>query len=598
MAVAVWGGPGNVMYIDETIWHYKCAKEGSWAALFKGDMPRQLPSGAEARAHISESCMEVDYGAGEGNFKKMLAYLNHSNTGEEGYRLLAEATKQVWQLSDDMSSRAVRQWAHYDQLRKPIAGVHIRAGDKWNEDKDNAGWHNRVQWIDNFRSLAARNSIDDVKSCLLMGDSWPAKWNATRLMQSEGMTPSLHVAAAQPCSMPRPVRVSVPALRASAFDNVELAPADPILGVSEAFRACTHPNKLNLGVGAYRNEELKPMVLNVVRKAEKKILSAGDNKEYLPIEGLDAFRKATIDLLLGEDEPAIAEGRVAVVQALSGTGSLRVAAAFIGNWLKGRTVYLSNPTWGNHRNIFADEGVEWKYYRYFDPATVGLDFKGLMEDITAAPDGSIILLHGCAHNPTGVDPTPEQWGQIADLCIKKSHLPFFDVAYQGFATGYLDKDAFAPRLFLSKGLEIMTAQSYSKNLGRRVISQNPCLLPPLTRGAQPLFSAAPTEQNTPRPGTPPPPPHPEMLGMAGRIKRVRGELQEALTHKSGDRDWGFITRQIGMFSFTGLTPTQVDNMTAKHHVYMTRDGRISLAGLNSAKVEYLADAMVESVRAH
>lgn len=193
MAVAVWGGPGNVMYIDETSWHYKCAREGTWAALFKGDMPRQLPGGEEARANISKSCMSIDYGAGEGNFRKMLAYLNHSNTGEDGYRLLAQATKQVWQLSDDMSSRAVRQWAHYDQLRKPIAGVHIRAGDKWNEDKDNAGWHNRVQWTDNLRSLAARNSIDDVKSCLLMGDSWPAKWNATRLMQSEGMTPSLHI---------------------------------------------------------------------------------------------------------------------------------------------------------------------------------------------------------------------------------------------------------------------------------------------------------------------------------------------------------------------------------------------------------------------
>lgn len=394
-----------------------------------------------------------------------------------------------------------------------------------------------------------------------------------------------------------------------------MAPPDPILGVSEAFKASKDPNKLNLGVGAYRTEELQPYVLEVVKKAEQKMLAAGYNKEYLPIEGLDGFRKATVTLLLGADHPAIKDNRVAVVQALSGTGSLRLGAAFIARWMKGTTVYISNPTWGNHRNIFGDEGVEWKYYRYFDADTVGLDFKGMMEDITAAPDGSIILLHGCAHNPTGIDPTPEQWQQIADLCKAKGHMPFFDVAYQGFATGDLDKDAFAPRLFVKNGLEIMVAQSYSKNLGlygERVGALNVVLsdanaakavLSQLKRLARALWSNPPThgariaaevvgdagmfEQWKG-----------EMALMAGRIAGVRGELQAALEKRCPDKDWSFITQQIGMFSFTGMTPQQVDNMTNKHAVFMTRDGRISLAGLSSSKVDYLADAMVESIRNH
>ncbi|KXZ44764.1 hypothetical protein GPECTOR_62g879 [Gonium pectorale] len=405
----------------------------------------------------------------------------------------------------------------------------------------------------------------------------------------------------------------------SRFADVAQAPPDPILGVSEAFRASTSPNKLNLGVGAYRDEDLKPVVLSVVKKAETKIVGRAENKEYLPIEGLDAFRKATVDLLLGAGHPAIQEGRVAVVQSLSGTGSLRVGSAFIARFMKGATVYLSNPTWGNHRNIFGDENVEWKYYRYFDADTVGLDFKGMMEDLTAAPAGSVVLLHGCAHNPTGVDPTAEQWGAIADLCKERNLLPFFDVAYQGFATGDLDKDAFAPRLFVERGLEIVVAQSYSKNLGLygervgalvMVLNDKEAAtrcLSQLKRLARALYSNPPTwgakiaaevvndkELFDEWKG--------EMRGMAGRIERVRGELKTALDAKYPDKDWSFITRQIGMFSFTGLTPAQasggrrVDNMTNKHAVYMTRDGRISLAGLNSAKVDYLANAIVDSVR--
>ena len=354
-------------------------------------------------------------------------------------------------------------------------------------------------------------------------------------------------------------------------------------------------------------------MLDVVRKAEKKISDKQENHEYLPIEGLDTFRKATVDLLLGDDHPAIKEGRVAVLQSLSGTGSLRIGSGFIARFMKGKSVYISNPTWGNHKNIIGDEGVKWEQYRYFNPKTVGLDFEGMKEDISKAPEGSVILLHGCAHNPTGIDPTPSQWAELAQICIEKKHLPWFDVAYQGFATGSLDTDAFAPRLFVEKGLEILVCQSYSKNLGlygervgaivmvcetqdaaNRVLSN-------LKRIARAVYSNPPTfgariaaeivndkalfaEWKS------------EMGEMAGRIARVREELKTALDARLPSKDWSFVTSQIGMFSFTGLNPAQVENMTNKWFVFMTKDGRISLAGLNSKSVNRLADAIVDSFK--
>lgn len=187
---------------------------------------------------------------------------------------------------------------------------------------------------------------------------------------------------------------------------------------------------------------------------------------YLAIEGLPAFRKATADLLLGPDSPAVKEGRVATLQALSGTGSLAIGAQFIHAFMPDAKVLVSNPTWPNHFNIFALAGCgRPDTYRYFDPESVGLDFEGMLADINAAPSGSIILLHGCAHNPTGIDPTKDQWKAIADAIEDKGHFAFFDVAYQGFATGSLDEDAWAPRYFESRGMEFMIAQSYSKNLG-------------------------------------------------------------------------------------------------------------------------------------
>ncbi|KAL9264902.1 Aspartate aminotransferase, chloroplastic-like protein [Drosera capensis] len=408
------------------------------------------------------------------------------------------------------------------------------------------------------------------------------------------------------------VKCMVATVKVSRFEGITMAPPDPILGVSEAFKASTNEKKLNLGVGAYRTEELQPYVLNVVKKAENLILERGENKEYLPIEGLAAFNKVTAELLFGADNPVLKQQRLSTVQGLSGTGSLRLAAALIQRYFPGSKVLISSPTWGNHKNIFNDAGVPWSEYRYYDPKTVGLDFEGMIADIKAAPEGSFILLHGCAHNPTGIDPTPEQWEIIADVIQEKNHIPFFDVAYQGFASGNLDADASSVRLFAARGLELIVAQSYSKNLGlyaerigainvlcsssdtaARVKSQ-------LKRIARPMYSN--------------PPVHgarivvnvvgnpnlfnewkEEMEMMAGRIKSVRQKLHDSLTanDKSG-KDWSFILKQIGMFSYTGLSKTQSDSMTNKWHVYMTKDGRISLAGLSAAKCEYLADAIIDS----
>lgn len=408
-------------------------------------------------------------------------------------------------------------------------------------------------------------------------------------------------------------RVSMVAtVNVSRFDGISMAPADPILGVSEAFKADKDEKKLNLGVGAYRTEELQPYVLNVVKKAENLMLGRGEYKEYLPIEGLAAFNKVTAELLFGADNPVLKEQRVATVQSLSGTGSLRLAAALIERYFPGAKVLISSPTWGNHKNIFNDARVPWSEYRYYDPKTVGLDFEGMIADIKGAPEGSFILLHGCAHNPTGIDPTPEQWQIIADVIQEKNHIPFFDVAYQGFASGSLDEDASSMRLFAARGMELLVAQSYSKNLGlyaerigainvvcssadaaARVKSQ-------LKRLARPMYSNPPVHGARIVADVVGNPDlfsewKEEMEMMAGRIKSVRQMLYDNLTSKDkSGKDWSYILKQIGMFSFTGLNKAQSDNMTDKWHVYMTKDGRISLAGLSAAKCGYLADAIIDS----
>ncbi|KAK3263085.1 hypothetical protein CYMTET_28091 [Cymbomonas tetramitiformis] len=408
--------------------------------------------------------------------------------------------------------------------------------------------------------------------------------------------------------------VAVEATPGSIWNGVPQAPPDPILGVSEAFKADKDGSKMNLGVGAYRTEEGKPLVLNSVRAAERQMVADMSlNKEYLGIGGNPNFCKLSRELILGADCAAVREGRVSTVQSLSGTGALRIAAEFLGTFYKGAAVYLPNPTWGNHKKIFPNGGVAVKSYRYYNPATRGLDFQGLCEDLCAAPAGSIILLHACAHNPTGVDPTHEQWAEILKVVKAKQLLPLFDSAYQGFASGDLDRDAQAVRMFVNAGLEVIICQSYAKNMGlygerigalsfvvadagvaKKVYSQMQQVIRPMYSNP-PMHGAAIVErilsnkENYEAWKL-------EVKGMADRIISMRTALHSALQKLGTPGNWDHILNQIGMFTFTGLNSAQVTNMTKKHHVYMTQDGRISMAGVTAAKAQYLAAAIDDSVR--
>lgn len=399
----------------------------------------------------------------------------------------------------------------------------------------------------------------------------------------------------------------------SVFANVVRAPEDPILGVTVAFNKDQSPNKLNLGVGAYRTEEGKPLVLNVVKRAEQMLVNDQSGvKEYLPIVGLADFNKLSAKLIFGADSPAIQENRVATVQCLSGTGSLRVGGEFLARHYHERTVYIPQPTWGNHPKIFTLAGLSVKTYRYYNPETRGLDFEGMQEDLGTAPSGAIVLLHACAHNPTGVDPTIEQWEQIRQLMRSKSLLPFFDSAYQGFASGSLDADAQSVRIFVADGGECLAAQSYAKNMG--LYGERVGALSIVCKTADAASKVESQLKLVIRPMYSSPPLHGasivaailkdsdlynewtlELKAMADRIISMRQKLFEALQAKGTPGDWSHIVKQIGMFTFTGLNSEQVTFMTNEYHIYMTSDGRISMAGLSSRTVPHLADAIHAAV---
>ncbi|KAI9208588.1 aspartate aminotransferase [Polychytrium aggregatum] len=404
----------------------------------------------------------------------------------------------------------------------------------------------------------------------------------------------------------------------SAWAHVQQGPPDPILGVTEAFKADSNPKKMNLGVGAYRDDNGKPYVLRCVRKAEKVLNDLALDKEYLGITGLAGYTKLAAELAYGADSAPLKNGQasepnlIVTSQSLSGTGALRIGGEFLNRFYKGaggKTIYLPTPSWGNHGNIFRDAGLEVKQYRYYDKATKGLDFDGLVEDLKTIPAESIVLLHACAHNPTGVDPTQEQWKKISTVCKEKGHFVFFDMAYQGFASGDPTKDAFALRHFVEQGHRVMLAQSFAKNLG--LYGERVGLFSIVTDSAeeakrvdsQVKILVRPMYSNPPLSG---PRIVKEVLGleelrkewedevrfMANRIISMRQQLRDHLvnTYKS-THNWDHITSQIGMFCFTGLKPEQVDRLRSEFSIYLTRDGRISIAGITSKNVQYLAEGI-------
>jgi len=334
------------------------------------------------------------------------------------------------------------------------------------------------------------------------------------------------------------------------------------------------------------------------------------DKEYSPISGTPEFCKAAFGLALGEDSEILASGRNATVQGISGTGALRIGSAFLSKFFPIKTVWVPTPTWGNHVPIFKHVGMEVKQYRYYDPKTCGFDFDGAMQDLANLEPGSLVLLHACAHNPTGVDPSPDQWNAISEVLKKKNALPFFDMAYQGFASGDVDRDAVAVREFAAQGHNILLSQSFAKNMGlygeragafsvvcankdeaARVMSQLKILIRPMYSNP-PINGARIVTTILNNPSL-----RQEWLGdvkgMADRIISMRTQLRNGLEKEGSVKNWTHITDQIGMFCFTGMTAEQVGRLSSEFSVYLTKDGRVSMAGVTSHNVGYLAKAMHE-----
>ncbi|XP_030479668.1 aspartate aminotransferase, mitochondrial [Cannabis sativa] len=391
------------------------------------------------------------------------------------------------------------------------------------------------------------------------------------------------------------------------WDHVKPSPKDPIVGVTEAFLQDPTLKKINLGVGAYRDDQGKPVVLQCVRDAETKI-AGSDFLESISAAATSKFIQGSLELVYGKDSNVITEGTFAGIQALSGTGACRLFAEFQKRFYPESRMYLSNPTWSNHQNIWRDAHVPQRTFNYYDPDTKGLNFAALMDDIKNAPEKSFFLLHPCAHNPTGVDPTEEQWREISYLFKVKNHFPFFDMAYQGFASGDLDNDAKAIRIFHEDGHLIGCAQSYAKNMG--LYAHRVGCLSVLCSNAKQAIAVKSQLQQIARAMYSSPPIHglllvstilgdsdikslwiKELKIMADRIKKKRSALRDSLEKLGSPFNWEHITNQVGMFCFSGLSPDQVDQLAREFHVYMTRDGRISMAGVTSGNVNYLANAI-------
>lgn len=398
---------------------------------------------------------------------------------------------------------------------------------------------------------------------------------------------------------------------AGVWANVPQGPADAILGLTVAFNADTDPNKVSLGVGAYRDDAGKPFVLESVRQAEKKILEKTMNMEYAGIDGVPEYTKLAQELAFGEGHPLVNDGLVASTQSISGTGALRICSEFVarfGPGGKGAKVYIPTPSWANHVPIIKDCGLEPVGYRHVNKERNGLDFDGLIEDVMAAPDNSVFMFHACAHNPTGIDPTMEQWKAISDACKTKNHVIWFDSAYQGFASGDPALDSASYQMFLKEGHQIMLCQSFAKNMGlygqrvgcfhvtctteaeqKAVMSQLKLIVRPMYSNP-PIYGARlvaevlkdPALNKLWRE---------EVKLMADRINTMRGALVAELKALGSTKDWSHITSQIGMFCYTGLSKEQVDTMREQNHVYMTADGRMSVAGLTSSNIKFVAEGM-------
>ncbi|MDN0073586.1 amino acid aminotransferase [Crenobacter sp. SG2303] len=401
-------------------------------------------------------------------------------------------------------------------------------------------------------------------------------------------------------------------MTSSIFAAVEMAPRDPILGLNEAYNADTRATKVNLGVGVYYDDNGKIPLLAAVKTAERTRLETMPPRGYQPIEGPAAYDQAVQKLLFGADSELLAAGRVVTAQALGGTGALKIGADFLKRLNPAAKVYISDPSWENHRALFESAGFEVENYPYYDAETRGVNFAGMKSFLQGLPAGSIIVLHACCHNPTGADLSDAQWVEVVEVCREKGLVPFLDMAYQGFADG-IDADAVAVRLFSTSGLQFFVSSSFSKSFSlygervgalsvvtaskeesARVLSQLKRVIrtnysnPPIHGGAvvAAVLSNPELRQLW----------EDELAGMRDRIRAMRTGLVEQLKAKGVAQDFSFVAAQRGMFSYTGLSAAQVETLKNDFGIYAVSTGRICLAALNSGNIGYVAESIAQVVK--
>ena len=398
-------------------------------------------------------------------------------------------------------------------------------------------------------------------------------------------------------------------MSSSIFAAVEMAPRDPILGLNEAFNADARATKVNLGVGVYFDDNGKIPLLAAVKAAEDARLKAAPPRGYQPIEGPAAYNNAVQSLLLGKDSPLIANGQVVTAQALGGTGALKIGADYLKRLNPNAKVYISDPSWENHRALFESAGFVVENYTYYDATTRGVNFDGMKASLKAMAPGSVVVLHACCHNPTGADLSDAQWADVVELCKAGGLVPFLDMAYQGFAEG-IEADAVAVRAFSASGLQFFASSSFSKNFSLygervgalsivtaskeeagRVMSQVKRVIrtnysnPPIHGGALVAAVLASPELRAQW--------EQELAGMRDRIRAMRTGLVDAIKAAGVQQDFSFVVKQRGMFSYTGLSAAQVETLKNDFGIYAVSTGRICLAALNTKNIGYVAEAIAK-----
>ena len=397
---------------------------------------------------------------------------------------------------------------------------------------------------------------------------------------------------------------------ASLFAAVEMAPRDPILGITEAFNADSHAGKINLGVGVYYDDEGKVPLLDCVKRAEEVLIEQRAPRTYLPIEGLATYDKAVQELVFGADSAVIQERRAVTVQAIGGTGALKIGADFLKRFSPaGTEVFISDPSWENHRALFESAGFTVNNYAYYDATTHGVDFGAMCTALKAMPRGSVVVLHACCHNPTGADLTQAQWDEVIAIVTQGGLVPFLDMAYQGFGAG-IEEDGAVVRRFAQAGGPLLVSNSFSKSFslyGERVgalsvvassADEAARLLSQLKRVVRTNYSNPPTHGGKVVAAVLTTPElrqlwEAELAQMRVRIKAMREEFVSRLALKAPGHDFGFVRDQVGMFSYSGLTKEQVQRLRTEFSIYAVDTGRICVAALNSKNIERVIDAVAK-----